>query len=113
VNGIEIARYASAHLDGVDRDEAADVLVAVGDQSLGRLGDGYLRGRWRSGLGTWLALAAASEPEPRQQQEQHGRQARGPEKLGYGHEIPVMIWMVRCSKYGRWPHAASEALAMT
>ena len=68
VDGVEIARDARAHLDGVDGDEAADILVVVGDQPLGRLGDRDLRGgRW-PGLRARLARLAAGEPGTQQEQ---------------------------------------------
>ena len=66
---VEIAGHASPHLDGIDRDEAADVLVAIGDQPLNRLGDSHLRGGGWSSLGARLARVTAGE----QQQEQRGR----------------------------------------
>ena len=52
VDGIEVARYARAHFNGIDRHEAANILIAVSNQPLGWLGDRHLRGgRW-SGLGS-------------------------------------------------------------
>ena len=69
VDRVEVAGYARAHLDGIDRNEAADVLVAIGNQPLDRLGDRHLRGGGWSSLGSRLARVTAGE----QQQEQRGR----------------------------------------
>ena len=55
---VEVARHARAHLDRIDRDEAADIFVLVDDRALGRLGHRHRR-RWRRRR--LLRLAAARE----------------------------------------------------
>jgi hypothetical protein len=107
MNGIEVARHTRAHLDGVDRDEPADVLVAVGDQLLHRLANRHLR-RARSALSAGLARLAAAEP--RQEQEQHDGKV-GPGQLRCWHEnsgTPRMVHRDNMVLSSPWSRSARE-----
>ena len=50
MHAVEIAGDARAHLDRIDRGEAADIFVEIGDRALDRLGDGDRRRRRRAAL---------------------------------------------------------------
>ena len=101
---VEIAGDARAHLDGIDRDEAADVLVVIGDQPLHRLGDRHLR-RWG-----WSSLGARLAPNRTPASSNNSSAAgtrRVPSKLDIGMKFPGRISMVHRSNMG----AASLAAA--
>ncbi len=78
VDLVEIARYARAHLDHVDRDEAADIFVLIDDGALDRLGDRHL-GRRRC----CLLLALAATGKEGRKGDQRGSQDSG----GCRHEV--------------------------
>ncbi len=60
MHAFEVAGHARAHFDRVDRDEAADIFVMVGDRALDRVGDGHGRRRRRR-LRRLLRLPAPGE----------------------------------------------------
>ena len=70
---VEIAGDAGAHLDRVDRDEAADIFVLVGDAALDRLGDRHGRRRRRAAA---LRLALAAGRQHRRKQDKGGGEPR-------------------------------------
>ncbi len=76
MDGLEIAGNARAHFDGIDRDEAADIFVLVGDRALHRLGHGDRRRGRRGGL--LRGLAAGGE---RQRKHEPRADARGGNEL--------------------------------
>ena len=59
MHAVEIARNARAHFHRIDRGEAADIFVEIGDRALDRLGDGDRRRRRRAAL--LLAFAATCD----------------------------------------------------
>ena len=65
---VEIAGNTRAHLDRIDRGEAADIFVEIDDGALDRLGDGDRRRRRRAGL--LLALATTCDQSRKRK---HGR----------------------------------------
>ena len=80
VDGVQVAGDARAHLDRVDRDEAADVFLLVRHHLLHRMGDGDLRRRRRRSLAPATAIgrsrqAARASSGSRRQGERSGRRA--------------------------------------
>ena len=65
IDSIEITRHAGAHLDRIDGDEAADILVIVDDVALDRRRDRHRRRRRRRG--SLLAFATTGDQERQQQ----------------------------------------------
>ena len=84
VDGVEVARHARAHLDGVDGDEAADVLVLVGDHAFGGLGDRHLRRRRRGPRGIGLARLATREREREQGERRRNAERSARQCLRHG-----------------------------
>jgi hypothetical protein len=70
VHAIEIAGDARTHLDGVDRDETANVFVVIDDVALDRGRHRHGR-RWRRGLRA-LALAAGGQHRRENHQDKRG-----------------------------------------
>ena len=64
---VEIAGDARAHLHRIDRGEAADIFVVIGDRALDRLGDGDRRRRRRARL--LLRLAATCDQSRKRAQQ--------------------------------------------
>ena len=64
---VEIAGHARAHLDRIDRDEAADIFVLIDDGALDRLRYGHRR-RWRRTTLLLPLSAARNESRNRERQ---------------------------------------------
>ena len=71
VDRIEIAGFARAHLDRIDRGKTADIFVVIEQRALDRIGDGHRRRRRRAAL---LLLFAAAYDQSRKQQGGRGPQ---------------------------------------
>ena len=69
---VEIAGDARAHLDHIDREEAADIFVHVDDLPLHGLGDRNLR----PGRSLWTAIAATCEREEKNNDRGDARRER-------------------------------------
>jgi hypothetical protein len=67
---LQIAGDASAHLDRIDRDEAADIFVLVDDSPPDRLGDSHL---WRRRGSRLLPIVAAAGHEKQRQGGEHAQ----------------------------------------
>ena len=72
MHAVEIAGDARAHLDRIDRGEAADIFVEIGQRALDRLGDGDRRRRRRA---LRLLAFAAAYDQSRKRAQQNGMRA--------------------------------------
>src|SRR4029077_15206206 len=115
VNGVEVARDARTHLDGVDGHEATDVLIVIRYEPLGGFGH---RDLWRRrGPAGGARLSRFTAGEAYDQRQQPGDDAQRPERLLYPHAMSLvrldgasqhMVSFQRCSRSAREDVMARE-----